>query len=128
MKVYTCYFSGLGDRSGKAVSVCVQQPPGFKIPVADELAPPAGMYWQFLHGRLSFNRLKNLYERRLGFLDPKEIANRYAGMILVSFRGYDDKKRTKLRNDLRHIIADWLRKNGFECEELEPMSRRKKIL
>lgn len=127
-KIYTCYFSGLGDRSGRAVSVSFQQPPGFRLPIAQELCPPFGMYWKFLRGRMSEAQFSQIYSIRFGVLDPAEIANRYDGMILVSWEGYTDKEKTVPKFSHRHLIAEWLRKNGFECEELDPMPRRKKVL
>lgn len=128
MKIYTCYFSGLGDRSGRAVSVCRQQPPGFRLPVDMELSPPLGMLWKFMNGKLSWGRFSQIYRNCLGVLDPEYVANKYSGMILVSWEGYEDKARTVLKNSHRHLIADWLRSNGFECEELQPIPRKKKIL
>lgn len=126
--IYTCYFSGLGDRSGRAVSVCVQQPPKFKLPVAEELAPPFGMYWKFLKGKMSVRRFSQLYEMRFGVLDAEEVAKRYDGQILVAWEGYEDKEKTKLKFSHRHLIAEWLRRNGIACEELAPMTRRRRIL
>lgn len=127
-KVYTCYFSGLGERSGRAISICHQQPPGYKLPVADELAPPYGMYWKHLRRRMSDRKFAQLYSMRFSMLDPAEIAARYDGMILTAWEAYEDMERTVPRMSHRHLIADWLRKNGFQCEELEPMPRRRKIL
>lgn len=127
-KIYTCYFSGLGDRSGRAISVCRQQPPGFKIPVAYELAPPFGMYWKFLKGRMSERQFSQIYRGRFDILDPQEIAQKYEGKILVSWEGYRDKDKTELRFSHRHMIAEWLRKHGVEVEELAPMSRRRRLL
>ena len=127
-KVYTCYFSGLGDRSGRAVSVCWQQPPKFRLPVADELCPPFGMYWKFLKHKISVRRFSQIYCGRFGVLDPQAIAEKYDGKILVSWEGYEDKDKTVLKFSHRHLIAEWLRRNGFQCEELEPMPRRRKIL
>lgn len=124
--IHTCYFSGLGDRSGRAVSVCIQQPPGWKLPVAELLAPPLGMLWKFMRGRMSERRFSQLYTMRFGLLDPAEIAAQYDGLILTAFEGYEDKARTRLKFSHRHLIADWLRRSGFACEELEPMTRRKK--
>ena len=42
-EIYTCYFAGLGGRSGHAVSLTLQQPPKFNLPVARELCPPFGI-------------------------------------------------------------------------------------
>lgn len=126
-KIYTCYFSGLGDRSGRAISVTLQQPPGFKLPVAKELCPPFGMYWKFLRGKMSVKQFSQIYKLRFGVLDPAEIADRYAGNILVSWEGYLDKEKTVPRFSHRYLIAEWLGRYGFECEELPPLPRKKKF-
>ena len=126
--VYTCYFSGLGNRSDRAVSVTLQQPPRFRLPVARELCPPFGMYWKFLRGRMSHKQFAQIYGMRFDILDPEDIAKRYDGKILVAWEGYEDKMKTIPKFSHRHMIAEWLTKNGFECKELEPMTRRRKIL
>ena len=128
MKIYTCYFSGLGPRSVDAVSVTLQQPPGFKLPVARELCPPFGMYWKFLRGRMSVEQFSQIYKIRFGVLDPAEIAERYDGKILTAWEGYEDKEKTKRKFSHRDLIADWLKKNGYEVEELSPMARKRHIL
>ena len=126
--VYTCYFSGLGNRSDRAVSVTLQQPPMFKLPVARELCPPFGMYWKFLKGRMSQKQFKQIYGMRFDVLDPADIARRYDGKILVAWEGYEDKMKTIPKFSHRHMIAEWLNRNGFESKELEPMTRRRNIL
>ena len=100
--IYTCYFSGLGGRSGDAVSVCRQQPPGFRLPVAEELAPPSGMYWKFLRGQMSARMFSQIYKIRFGLLDPEDIARKYDGKILVSWEGFEDRKHTVLKFSHRH--------------------------
>lgn len=126
--IYTCYFSGLGDRSGRAVSVCYQQPPKFRLPVEERLCPPFGMYWKFLRGRMSVAQFSQIYCMRFSILDPAEFAQKYDGLILTSWEGYEDKAKTKLKFSHRHLIAEWLKRHGFECEELDPMPRKRKIL
>lgn len=124
--IYTCYFSGLGDRYGRAVSVCIQQPPKFRLPVAEELCPPFGMYWKLLRHGMSPRRFAQLYRQRFGLLDPAAIAAKYDGQILVAWEGYEDKEKTVLKFSHRHLIAEWLRNCGFQCEELPPMTRKRK--
>lgn len=126
--IYTCYFSGLGDRSGRAVSLCVQQPPGFKIPVAEELAPPPGVLWKLMRHKISERRFTQLYSMRFGILDPQEIAAKYDNMILTAWEGYKDRKKTVFKFSHRHLVAEWLIANGIEVMELAPMPRRRKIL
>lgn len=124
--IYTCYFSGLGDRAGRAVSICRQQPPKWKLPVDYDLAPPYGMYWQHLRGKISDRRFAQLYRMRFGVLDPAEIAAKYEGKILTAWEGYADKEKTKLKFSHRHLIADWLRSYGYEVKELEPITRKRR--
>ena len=127
-EIYTCYFAGLGERSGHAVSLSLQQPPKFNLPVARELCPPFGMYWKFLRGRMSQKQFAQIYSNRFGVLDPEEIAAKYEGKILVSWEGYEDKAKTIPKFSHRHLVADWLRKNGYTVVELEPITRKRKIL
>ena len=56
------------------------------------------------------------------------MAKRYDGQILVAWDGYEDKEKTRLKFSHRHLIAEWLRRNGIACEELAPMPRKRKIL
>jgi len=86
------------------------------------------MYWKFLRGRMSVKQFSQIYSIRFGILDPSEIAARYDGKILVSWEGYEDKKKTIPKFSHRHLLADWLRKNGIEVEELAPMARKRRIL
>lgn len=125
--IYTCYFSGLGSRSGNAVSVTRQQPPLFRLPVAKELCPPFGMYWKFLRGRMSQKQFMQIYRMRFDILDPREIAEKYDGKILTSWEGYEDKMKTIPKFSHRHMIAEWLRHNGFEVVELPPAPKRRKV-
>lgn len=103
-----------------AVSVCIQQPPGFSLPVAEELAPPLGMLWKFMRGRMSQKRFAQLYNMRFGVLDPEDVYRKYDGKILVAWEGYVDKDHTVIKFSHRHLISEWLNGNGFACEELPP--------
>lgn len=126
--IFTCYFSGLGPRSGDAVSLCYQQPPGFRLPVAEELAPPSGMYWKLLRRKMSERRFSQIYSIRFGMLDPAEIATKYDGKILVAWEGYDDRDEKILKFSHRHLVAGWLRRNGYEVMELDPVPVKRKVL
>jgi hypothetical protein len=77
---------------------------------------------------MSDAKFAQLYKMRFGVLDPAEIAAKYDGMILTAWEAYEDKARTVPRMSHRHLIAEWLRSNGFKCQELAPAPRRKKTL
>ena len=90
--------------------------------------PAIWMYWKFLRGRMSVRQFSQIYRQRFGLLDPKAIAAKYDGQILVAWEGYEDKEKTILKFSHRHLIAEWLRNHGFSCEEIPPMTRRRKVL
>ena len=125
--IYTCYFSGLGDRSGRAYSICEQQPPKWRLPRIDVLCPPYGMLWKFMRGRMSQRRFAQLYKMRFSLIDPYEIAARYDGMILTAWEGYEDKEKTKLKFSHRHLVAEWLRGFGIEVCELPPECKKRRV-
>ena len=81
-----------------------------------------------LRGRISDRRFAQLYKMRFGMLDPAEIAAKYDGRILTAWEAYEDKEKTKLKFSHRHLVADWLRSYGFEVRELEPMTRKRKVI
>lgn len=116
--IQTGYFSGLGGQVYRAVSLVHQQPPRFHLPVADELAPSLGMYFKFRVGKMSEAQFAQIYKGMLDLLDPEDIAREYDGKVLVSWEGYEDRKKTKLKFSHRHIVSEWLRKAGFECREM----------
>ena len=77
---------------------------------------------------MSQKQFSQIYSNRFGVLDPEEIAAKYEGKILVSWEGYEDKAKTIPKFSHRHLVADWLRKNGYTVVELEPITRKRKIL
>lgn len=118
--IRTSYFgrlrgSGLSER---AVSLTIQQPPKFKLPVCMDLAPSLGLYYKFRHKKISEAKFAQLYRMQLDLLDPDQIAREMDGKILVSWEGYEDRKKTRLAFSHRHIVAEWLRAAGYECAEL----------
>jgi hypothetical protein len=118
--VYTSYFGRLKN-SGltyRAVSVTIQQPPKFNLPVCLDLAPHFGLYYKFRRKKISEAKFAQLYKMKLDLLDPDQIAREMDGKILVSWEGYEDRKKTRLAFSHRHIIAEWLRAAGHECAEL----------
>ena len=121
--VETSYFPALGGQVYRAVSLVYQQPPGFHLPVAEELAPPLGMYFKFRKGKMSEAQFAQIYKGMLDLLDPEDIAKTYDGKILVSWEGYADRKKTRLKFSHRHIVAEWLNKAGFECKEVAGAGR-----
>ena len=77
---------------------------------------------------MSDKKFAQLYRMRFGVLDPGEIARKYDGMILTAWEGYEDRNKLIPRMSHRHLIAEWLRENGFQCEELVPMKRKRRVL
>ena len=124
--LYTCYFSGVGSRYKDAVSITIQQPPGYHFPVASELSPPEHIYWAFVSGKMSNRTFAGVYRHILNELDPKAIAEKYDGKIFTSWEAFKDRKHTSRRFSPRILLQEWLTKHGYPCEELPPEPRRKR--
>ena len=75
---------------------------------------------------MSKKQFMQIYRGRFDVLDPAEIAEKYDGKILTSWEGYEDKEKTIQKFSHRHMIADWLIKNGFEVKELLPAPKTRK--
>ena len=54
-----------------------------------------------------------------------EFPAEYDGKILVSWEGYEDKAKTIPKFSHRHLVADWLRKNGYTVVQLDPITRKR---
>ena len=80
-----------------------------------------------MRGRMSIKKFSHLYKMRFSLLDPDEIAEQYDGKILTAWEGYEDKKKTVLKFSHRHLIAEWLKANGYEVCELPPAPRKRKV-
>ena len=77
---------------------------------------------------MSERRFSQIYSIRFGMLDPAEVAMKYDGKILVAWEGYEDMEKNILKFSHRHLVSEWLRRNGYEVTELDPVPVKRKVL
>lgn len=110
--IYTSYFAKY--RGGNGVSIARRQPSKDGAPCYPELArlqPPKSLLWDYKTGRITENEFKSMYRNLvLRGLNPHAWAKRLQGKVLLCWEKPGDFCH-------RHIVADWLRKAGYEVKE-----------
>lgn len=120
--IYTTYFAKLKKLPENVVpiAICAKPPTGYKGPVYRALAPKYDFFkqWQITRDNALFT--ENYIAQVLKHLNPvKVVAELYyqAGLpycssdiALVCY-----EKTTDFCH--RHLVADWLRSNGYACTE-----------
>lgn len=123
--IHTSYFSKYKGDNGVCIALGAAW---YKGPRAPELAPYPKLIQWYKWACSQINTLENKdyaaikrkeieetykkeYLRQLSLLNPEEIYNKYNGKVLLCFEKPGDFCH-------RHILAEWLRNAGFQCEEL----------
>lgn len=106
--IYTSYFAKYSGSDG--VSVSVTQPSGCSFPVFYPLVPDSDLVWGYKNGKITEDEYKAVYFKQLESLNPKEIAQKLDGKVLLCWEGKDKFCH-------RHLIAEWLNKHGIPCKE-----------
>lgn len=112
--IYTSYFSRYRGENG--VSIARSQPKNKGKPYHRELKmfrPPFWILEGFKNGSITEAEFKHYYKNIvLQGLDPVSWGKRLQGKVLLCWENPDSFCH-------RHIVADWLRKAGFEVKEWE---------
>ena len=107
--IYTSYFANwrkCGD--ARKVGIAVGSP----IPdVERRLFPRRESVLLLKSGSISKLDFCKEYMAQLGKLDPGEIYRDLDGTVLLCFEGKDEFCH-------RHLVAEWLRRNGYDVREL----------
>lgn len=120
--IYTSYFAKLKSLPDNIIpiSICGKAPDWYKGLQYKKLAPKYDFFIKWKDNRDNDYYTKCFNEQVLGKLDPQKTAYE----LLITTSG--DKKDVCLLcyekpSDFchRHLVADWLNKNGIKCEEWE---------
>lgn len=110
--IYTSYFAKYRGTNGVAICRGARWWDGEKY---DKLAPPGELlaWWKAQTSDLpscwaAFKKV--YYERVLNKLDVHQVARDLDGKVLLCFERGNDYCH-------RHIVAEWLTANGYECCE-----------
>lgn len=110
--IYTSYFAKNGSQSN-VVSIARSAPKGYNGETYISLAPPYNLLNEWKKGFMSPSQYTEIYkEEVLDKLNPKVVGSLLQGKILLCWEG--SKKFCH-----RHLVAEWLRNNGFEVKEIE---------
>lgn len=112
--IYTGYFAGY--RVANGVAICLYEPKWWKGECFKALAPTARIL-QWWKESPQDEKSKRIYEKLycrdvLGHLNVHDVARALEGKVLLCYEKPDEFCH-------RHIVAKWLRDNGYECEELK---------
>lgn len=117
--IYTTYFAKLKSLPENVIpiSICGKAPSWYIGLQYKKLAPKYGFFmkWKETHDNNYY--IEHFNEEVLNCLDVEEIVNE-----LYYMSGYDKDVALvcyEKPSDFchRHLVADWLNKNGFECKE-----------
>jgi len=112
--IYTSYYSNYRNfpDNFEPVSVSLYPPKGFNGIIIEELAPTNSILMDFKNGKINeFNYIQRYYTEVLSKLNPHQIAKKLNNKILLCFEKKGDFCH-------RHIITEWLKKHGYQIEEL----------
>ena len=112
--IYTSYFAKMRkmtpEQQAKCMSIARFTPKGVNIPINTMLAPKWDILKKYKEDN-DMNAFARAYKEQPTALDPTKVAKTMDGRILVCYEKIGDFCH-------RHILARWLRDNGYECEEL----------
>ncbi len=112
--IYTSYFAKMRkmtpEQQAKCMSIARFTPKGVNIPINTMLAPKWDILKKYKENN-DMNAFVRAYKEQLSALDPAKVAKTMDDRILVCYEKIGDFCH-------RHILARWLRDNGYECEEL----------
>jgi len=120
--IYTTYFAKLKKLPEGVipVSICAKAPPGYQGPSYRNLAPKYDFYrkWKIDHDNDYFTMCYK--DQVLRHLNPaRVVAELYYQAGKASCDGDIALVCYEKSSDFchRHLVADWLRDSGYECEE-----------
>lgn len=120
--IYTSYFAKLKDFPDNIIpiSICGKAPDWYKGLQYKKLAPKHDFFMKWKENHDNDYYVKCYNEQVLSQLDPEKTA--YELLITTSGAKKDVclicyEKPSDFCH--RHLVADWLNKNGIKCEELK---------
>ena len=122
--IYTTYFANLRSlpKDITPIAICAKSPKGYQGPEYRHLAPHYGFYTKYKHDGDTEYFTQCYNYRVLQNLNPIRVV---AELYYQAGKPYCDgdialvcyEKSTDFCH--RHLVAEWLRNNGFECKEFD---------
>mgnify|MGYP004642510383 CR=1 FL=1 len=114
--IRTSYFwklqNGFIDKA-QCISIALWNPKGVYIKQYSALVPTKSILEEYKYHGEDWDVYVQRYKAEvLAKLDAHKVAEELEGKILLCYEGKNNKKCH------RHIVAEWLRSYGYNCEEL----------
>ena len=113
--IYTSYFAAMrkmtDEQKARCVSIARFTPKGVNVPKYKALFPLTGMLNALKEGSISEEYFTKYYLKQLYKLDVDNVFRGLNDKILCCYEKPGDFCH-------RHILTEWLRNHGYECEEL----------
>ena len=121
--VYTSYFAKLNKlpKDITPISICAKAPSWYHGFEYKKLAPKYGFFMEWKQNHDNDYYIKCFNEQVLGNLNPADVIADLSQLDYGFNIGENDvcllcyEKPTDFCH--RHLVAEWFRKNGFDCEE-----------
>lgn len=122
--IYTTYFAKLRRLPPNIIpiSICGKAPDGYKGLQYKKLAPKYDFFVQYKEDGNKEHYVKCYAERVTGVLNAKEVVAELYEKLSEEDKGKDIALVCYEKPDdfcHRHLVADWLNENGYECKEYE---------
>lgn len=139
--IYTSYFAKLKSLPDNIVpiSICAKAPDWYKGLQYKKLAPKYDFFMKWKENHDNDYYIKCFNEQVLDKLNAEQVIQELDNLLLsstvnIDYRGNtEDVPRIALicfekPSDFchRHLVADWLNKNGFHCEEYESLDVKRR--
>lgn len=118
--IYTSYFGrikSLDPRIGNLVSIARKAPKWFKGSGHIMLAPSSELLWKYKQGNLSPESYRKEFMAQLEGLSMRFVGQICQGEVLLCWEGPGLFCH-------RHLVREWFKKYGFDCEEVGESSIR----
>lgn len=122
--IYTSYFAKLKELENHniiPISICGKAPDWYKGLQYKKLAPKYGFFMEWKKNHNNDYYIEHFQKEVLDGLDATEVVLDFSRMAYGFNAGENDialicyEKPSDFCH--RHLVAEWLNKNGFKCEE-----------
>ena len=114
--IYTSYFAAMrrmtNEQKSRCICIALWPPKGVNIPTYSNLAPTKKILLDYKKNPDTKKYIQNYCFHVLSRIDPHEVYEYLDNKILLCYEKPEDFCH-------RHIVADWFKAYGHECEELK---------
>lgn len=108
--IWTSYFARSGQ-DHRGISIAVSSPKDYKGTTFSMLVPPSRLVWGYKQLTITTEQYIEEYNKQLSKLNVKIVGGLCQRVVLLCWERPESFCH-------RHLVSEWLNKNGFECKEV----------